>query len=136
MNKPTDTELSILQLLWAHGPLTVREVNDLQNQQRASQRTGADAVSEIGYTTTLKFMQIMYEKGFVTRTEDGRTHKYASAINEDDTKSNLLQNFVDNTFRGSAMQLVLQALGNHEATPDELTELKALIEEMERKQQS
>jgi BlaI family transcriptional regulator, penicillinase repressor len=137
MHKPTDTELSILQLLWERGALTVREVNELQNSdpaaQRPSGRRQSDPSGEVGYTTTLKIMQIMHEKGLVTRTEDGRTHRYASAISETSTKQTLLQNFVDNTFRGSAMQMVLQALGHHEASPDELEELKALIESIERK---
>jgi BlaI family transcriptional regulator, penicillinase repressor len=136
MHKPTDAELRILHLLWQLGPSTVREVNDALNEQPAAQRStrrNADAPTEVGYTTTLKIMQIMHDKGLVSRTEDGRTHRYAAQASEAETKTTLLQNFVDQTFRGSAMQLVLQALGNHEATADELDEIKALIAQIEQK---
>ncbi|MEZ4917864.1 MAG: BlaI/MecI/CopY family transcriptional regulator [Saprospiraceae bacterium] len=122
MLKPTDSELAILQILWQAGPSTVRQVNEQLNTQR-----------EVGYTTTLKIMQIMYEKKMVTRTEAGRTHTYAAAVDEQDTQNYLLQNFVDQAFRGSAMQLVMQALGNHEASEAELDEIKALISKMENK---
>jgi len=118
--KPTDSELEILHLLWELGPCTVRTVNDRLNERR-----------EVGYTTTLKFLQIMQEKGLVTRTEEGRVHTYAAAVSQTDTQSLLLQQFVDNAFRGSAMQLVLQALGNHEASSAELDEIKALIAQIE-----
>ncbi|MBL7805982.1 MAG: BlaI/MecI/CopY family transcriptional regulator [Saprospiraceae bacterium] len=123
MSKPTDAELQILHILWERGPSTVRAVNDALNAQR-----------EVGYTTTLKIMQIMHaEKGLLTRQEDGRTHIYAAAVTREDTQANLLQQFVDNTFRGSAMQLVMQALGNHEASSAELDEIKALIAQLEQK---
>ena len=128
--KPTDSELEILHILWAQGPSTVRTVNDLLNEQRASRKPAAGLLKPrelTGYTTTLKLMQIMFDKGLVTRTEDGRTHVYAAAVREEDTQSLLLQQFVDNTFRGSAARLVLQALGNHEASAAELDEIKALI---------
>ena len=79
-------------------------------------------------------MQIMYEKGLLEREEDGRTHRYTALVSEQDTKEVLLQNFMETTFRGSAMDLVLQALGGHDANPDELEKIKALIAEMEQKQ--
>jgi BlaI family transcriptional regulator, penicillinase repressor len=119
--KPTDSELEILHLLWEMGPSTVRAVNERLNTRR-----------EVGYTTTLKMMQIMFEKGLVTRVEEGRTHSYAAAVKKDDTQSLLLQDFVDTAFRGSAMQLVMQALGNHEASSAELDEIKALIAQIEK----
>ncbi|MFN8304488.1 MAG: BlaI/MecI/CopY family transcriptional regulator [Saprospiraceae bacterium] len=123
MVKPTDAELQILHVLWEQGPSTVRTVNDLLNTQR-----------EVGYTTTLKIMQIMHaEKGLLTRQEDGRTHIYSAAVTRDETQASLLQQFVDNTFRGSAMQLVMQALGNHDASTAELDEIKALIAQLEQK---
>jgi len=122
-SKPTDAELEILHLLWELGPSTVRTVNDRLNQRR-----------ELGYTTTLKMMQIMSEKGLVTRTEDGRTHLYAAAVAEADTQSRLLQQFVNNAFLGSASKMVLQALGNHQATAAELDEIKALIAQLEQNQ--
>jgi predicted transcriptional regulator len=131
MQKPTDSELSILHLLWEKGPSTVREVNDALNEQPLEQRSSR--LGEIGYTTTLKIMQIMHEKGLVSREEDGRTHRYSAIVKEQDTKGLLLQNFVDATFRGAAMDMVLQALGDHSASQDELEKIKALIAEMERK---
>lgn len=120
--KPTDAELEVLQVLWAKGSSSVRVVNELLNQQR-----------EIGYTTTLKIMQIMAEKGLVTRNTESRTHIYAAAVNEKDTQQRLLNRFVDTTFRGAAMKMVLQALGNHDASTEELDEIKALIKELESK---
>ena len=121
--KPTDAELEILHILWAQGPSTVRAVNEVLNQRR-----------EVGYTTTLKFMQILFEKGMVTRAEDGRTHIYTAAVDQSKTQTALMQQFVDTAFRGSAMQMVMQALGNHEASPAELDEIKALIAQIEQNQ--
>ncbi|MBK8554619.1 MAG: BlaI/MecI/CopY family transcriptional regulator [Lewinellaceae bacterium] len=124
MQKPTDAELEILQVLWQEGPSTVRQVNDILGRRR-----------DIGYTTSLKLMQIMHEKGLVTRIEDGRTHIYAAAVAERDTQSYLLQEFVDQTFRGSAMNLVMQALGNHqEVSAEEIEAIKSLIAKMEQEQ--
>lgn len=121
--KPTDSELEILQILWAHGPSTVRFVNDKLNNQR-----------EVGYTTTLKLMQIMADKGLALRNTESRTHVYAAAVSESDTQEKLLKQFLKATFRGSAMKLVMQTLGNHETSPEELDEIKALIEKMEKDQ--
>lgn len=136
--KPTDAELEILHILWEQGPSTVRTVNDLLNERRksglAAARSLAKSTESAGYTTTLKMMQIMSEKGLLTRTEEGRTHIYAAAVREEDTQSLLLQQFVDNAFRGSAARLVLQALGNHQASPAELDEIKALIAQLEQQQ--
>lgn len=102
------------------GPSTVRSVNDSLKTRR-----------EVGYTTTLKLMQIMHEKGLVNRIEDGRTHIYTASVTQDATQSVLLQQFVDAAFRGSAMKMVMQALGNHEASAEELDEIKALIAQIE-----
>ncbi|MCB0588015.1 MAG: BlaI/MecI/CopY family transcriptional regulator [Phaeodactylibacter sp.] len=118
--KPTESELEILQILWLHGPSSVRFVNEKLNEER-----------EVGYTTTLKLMQIMVDKGLALRNTESRTHIYQAAVSEADTQKRLLQKFVDTTFRGSAMKLVMQALGNHQASPEELDEIKALIEKME-----
>jgi BlaI family transcriptional regulator, penicillinase repressor len=122
--KPTDSELEILQVLWQLGPGTVRSINDRLNEQR-----------EVGYTTTLKIMQIMHEKGLVTRMEDSRSHVYTAAVQEDVAQSALLDEFIETTFRGSAMKLVMQALGDHEASATELDEIKALIASIEKNQQ-
>lgn len=133
--KPTDSELEILHILWEHGPSTVRTVNDLLNKRRrsglASSRLSAKPKESAGYTTTLKLMQIMFEKGLVTRVEEGRTHAYTASIRESDTQDLLLQQFVDNAFRGSTARLVMQALGNHEASTEELDEIKTLIAKIE-----
>jgi predicted transcriptional regulator len=123
--RPTDSELEILHILWQRGPSTVRTVNDALNTRR-----------EVGYTTTLKLLQIMHEKGLATRQEEGRTHVYAAAVTQEETQSVLLQQFVDAAFRGSAMKLVMQALGNHEASAAELDEIKALINQLEQSQQT
>lgn len=117
--KPTESELEILQVLWQEGPCTVRTVNERLNEKR-----------ETGYTTTLKFLQIMTDKGLCIRNTDDRTHIYQAAISESEIQSELLRQFVDSTFRGSAMKLVMQALGNHEASTEELNEIKALIEQI------
>lgn len=114
--KPTDGELEILQVLWAQGPATVRQVHDELSQGR-----------EIGYTTTLKLMQIMHEKGLVNRNEDARSHIYTVAISEEETQKSLLDRFVETAFRGSATKLVMQALGQHKASREELDEIKALL---------
>lgn len=121
--KPTDAELEILQVLWENGPCSVRFVNDKLAERR-----------EIGYTTTLKLMQIMHEKGLVGRNTDARSHIYEATAERDATQRNLLGTFVNNVFSGSAMDLVMQALGNHKASQDELNQIKALIEKMEREQ--
>ena len=126
--KPTDSELEILHILWQQGASTVRTVNDLLNEDR---KTGPR--ESAGYTTTLKLMQIMLEKGLVTRMEDGRSHIYTAAVQQEEAQSLLLQQFVNNTFRGSTAQLVMQALGNQQASSDELDEIKALIAQIENK---
>ena len=121
--QPTDSELEILQLLWQNGECTVRQINDLLNERR-----------EVGYTTTLKLMQIMLEKNLVKRNAEQRTHIYSAAVAESATQKKLLERFVDATFRGSSMKLVMQALGNHETTQEELDEIKDLIKKIENKQ--
>lgn len=85
----------------------------------------------MGYTTTLKIMQIMAEKGLVNRNTESRTHIYEAAVQEDEIQSRLLNQFVSNAFQGSAMKMVMQALGNHKASPEELDEIKALIRKIE-----
>lgn len=122
--RPTDSELEILQILWTRGASTVREINDLLN-------TGQDKA--IGYTTTLKIMQIMFEKGLLERDDSQRTHIYAAAVREGKIQSALLDRFLNAAYKGSASKLALQLLGNHETTPDELAEIKALIDQLEKK---
>lgn len=107
-------------MLWQHGPSSVRFVN----QQLGLKR-------EVGYTTTLKLMQIMFEKGLVNRNTDQRSHIYASNVEEKDTQKRMLDDLLDSAFRGSAMNLVVQALGNAKASQEELDEIKELIRKLE-----
>lgn len=118
--KPTESEMEILGILWSKGPSTVRVVNEELSLKR-----------RIGYTTTLKLMQIMTEKGLLRRKKDSRNHIYYPVAKEDDTKNAMIQRFIDTIFDGSAARLVMQALGNHEATPEELEKIKDLIREKE-----
>ena len=121
--KPTDSEIEILKIIWENGPSSVRHVNDELNHKK-----------KVGYTTTLKLMQIMIEKGLLEREEQGRIHIYRAAIREEDTKKLLIDRFVETAFGGSAMQLVMEALGKHQTTPEELKELKELISKIEKDQ--
>ncbi len=123
---PTTAELEILHLLWQHGPDTVRALNERQNAAPPLGR-------EVGYTTTLKLLQIMTEKGLVARDTDGRQHIYRAAVAEAAAQQQLLTTFVDATFRGSASQLVLRALGSGAApSADELAQIRALLDELEK----
>jgi BlaI family penicillinase repressor len=119
-NRPTESELEILHLLWEFGPSSVRDINDNLNAKR-----------EVGYTTTLKLMQIMNDKGLVKRDTTAKSHIYIPIIEEKATKAGLLSDFVNTAFQGSSMGLVMQALGNSTSTQDELNELKALINQIE-----
>lgn len=120
--KPTDGELEILRILWTQGPSTVRQINDLLSQHR-----------EVGYTTTLKLMQIMFEKGILTRTKSGKTHTYIAQISEQEVQQDLVDKLLDAAFEGSAMKLVMQALGSHSSSPAELDEIRSFLDELEKK---
>jgi predicted transcriptional regulator len=113
--KPTDGELAILRVLWTRGPSTVRHVAEALER-------------ETGYTTALKLLQIMTEKGWVRRDETSRTHVYEAAASEDQTQRTLVSDLLDRAFGGSAAKLVLQALATSKATPEELVEIKRLID--------
>ena len=117
--KPTDSELEILHILWADGPSTVRQVHEKLSQNR-----------DIGYTTALKLMQIMHEKGFLSREEDARSHTYTAIVGEEDTQRNLVDRFVETAFRGSASKLVMQVLGQHKASREELDGIKNLLNQI------
>lgn len=119
--KPTDSELEILHVLWANGPSTVRQVHEKLSQSR-----------DIGYTTALKLMQIMHEKGFLSREEDARSHTYTAIVSEEATQRNLVDRFVETAFRGSASKLVMQVLGQHKASREELDEIKNLLDDLNR----
>ena len=119
--KPTQAELEILQILWAYGPSTVRFVNEKLKGER-----------NVGYTTSLKVMQIMTDKGILDRYKESRTHIYSALVEEKETKNQLIDKFVTSLFGGSASGMVLQALGNHECSTEELDEIKKLIENIEK----
>lgn len=121
-NKPTETELEILQILWQKGPSSVRDVNDAMSHDK-----------EIGYTTTLKLMQIMNEKELTDRDTASRTHIYTAKVEEEKVKSGLLKNFINSAYRGSASSLVMQALGQSNASLEELDQIKSLIQQIEDK---
>jgi len=119
--KPTESELEILQILWSRGLATVREVHEELAKTK-----------EVGYTTTLKLMQIMNEKGLVKRDESMRTHVYQPAVNKEKTQKHMLSKMISNLFGGSSTQLVLQALGEHKASPDELAQIQNLLDQMKK----
>ncbi|GAB4092012.1 BlaI/MecI/CopY family transcriptional regulator [Flaviaesturariibacter terrae] len=120
--KPTESELEILQILWNKGVATVREVHEELAKTK-----------EVGYTTTLKLMQIMHEKGIVKRDESMRTHVYQPAVNKEKTQKHLLGKMIDSLFGGSSTQLVLQALGEHNASPEELEQIQKLLNNLKTK---
>lgn len=120
---PTDSELEILNILWENGPSTVRFVNDTINEKR-----------EVGYTSTLKTMQLMLDKNLLSRDIRERVHFYIAAIDEAHTQTNLLNEFVENTFRGSPSSLMMRMLGNNASTSiEELKKMKELIKQYENK---
>ena len=115
--RPTESELAILGVLWTNGPSTVRQVNDVLSASRNT-----------GYTTTLKLMQIMAEKGLVIRDERDRSHVYAPRLSEEQTQRQLVRDLLERAFGGSASKLVMQALNAKRATAEELGEIRRLIE--------
>lgn len=124
---PTPSELEVLQFLWKEGPSTVKEVHAFLTSEKDK---------DIGYTSTLKTMQVMFDRGFLKREAMGRKHIYEAAIQEEATKDKLLDRFLRNAFEGSALNLVMKALGNYKTTSQELNELKKYINEIEKDQES
>ncbi|KIA93031.1 transcriptional regulator [Pedobacter kyungheensis] len=116
--KPTEGEMEILQVLWQKGNATVREVHEALNKK------------DSGYTTTLKLMQIMHEKGMVERDTNQKTHIYKALASRDKTEKQLVNKMIDNVFNGSAARLVMQALGNHSASADEIDEIKKYLDSL------
>jgi predicted transcriptional regulator len=123
--RPTQSELEILDIIWQMGSATVRQIHEELEKKGKN----------VGYTTTLKLMQIMAEKGLLSRAMDGRTHIYTAVLQASATRNALISRMADAAFGGSATRLVLQALGNHKATPEELREIRALIDKLENEQQ-
>lgn len=114
--KPTESELEILQVLWTRETASVREVHEVISASKV-----------IGYTTTLKLMQIMHEKGLVKRDDSVKTHIYQAAVSREKTQKHLLGKMIDGLFGGSSTQLVLQALGANKASAEELEEIQHLL---------
>lgn len=115
-NKPTESELEILQVLWDKRSATVREVHEELLKTK-----------DAGYTTTLKLMQIMFEKKLVARDSSSKTHIYQPAVSKENTQNLFLNKMIDSLFSGSSAQLVMQALGNHKASKEELEEIKSFL---------
>jgi predicted transcriptional regulator len=120
LSRPTDAELAILRVLWSRGPSTVRQVHEALSQER-----------ETGYTTVLKLMQIMTEKGLVERDESERTHVYQARFTQEATQQRLVSDLLDKAFGGSASQLVMRALAAKPASADELAQIRRLLDELE-----
>ncbi len=118
--RPTDAELAILRVLWERGPSTVREVHDALSRTHDS-----------GYTTILKLLQIMTDKGLVVRDESQRAHVYSSRLGEQKTQRQLLGDLIDRAFGGSPAKLVMQALSASKASAEELSAIRQLIDQME-----
>ena len=115
---PTDSELEILRVLWRRGPSTVRQVFEEIQPEKA-----------VGYTTILKLMQIMAEKGLVRRDEEQRTHVYEARLPQESTQRQLVGDLLDRAFGGSAMQMVMQALSARRATPGEIDQIRKMLDE-------
>ena len=121
--KPTDAELSILKVLWQRGPSSVRDVQEALN---ATRRTG--------YTTALKLLQIMTEKGLVSRDESNRAHIYRPCSSEEETQKQLVGDLLDRAFGGSAMKLVLHSLTSQQATPQDIQQIREMLTKLEQEQ--
>lgn len=120
--KPTDAELAILRVLWVRGPSTVREVTDAVQEERGT-----------GYTTALKLLQIMTDKGLVQRDDSNRSHVYEAVAPAEETQRQLVGDLLDRAFGGSAQQLVLQALAGRKTSRADLAEIRKLLDGMEKK---
>lgn len=117
--KPTDSELEILQVLWSNGQSSVREVFESLDKK------------DVGYTTILKLMQIMHDKGMVNRDTSSKTHLYTAQLVKEETQGKILDKMIDSVYNGSTSRLVMQALGNERASKEELDEIKAFLKSLE-----
>ena len=120
--QPTEGELQILKVIWELGPSTVKIVNDCLSVNK-----------DVGYTTTLKQMQIMFEKGLLNRRKEGKHHIYISEISREDTQTQVVNKILDTLFQGSAMKLVMHALGNRPSSPEELEEIRNYLNSLKEK---
>lgn len=119
--RPTEAELAILQVLWEHGACTVRDVHEVLHRRDGT-----------GYTTALKQLQIMFDKGLVERDESQRAHVYRAAVTKERTQKRFLSDMLQRVFDGSPSRLVLQALGDHKASREELQEIRALLNRLDK----
>ncbi|MGZ3836289.1 MAG: BlaI/MecI/CopY family transcriptional regulator [Mucilaginibacter sp.] len=120
---PTKTEMDVLQILWQNGPSTVRFVHDKLNEQKEA----------VIYTSTLKLMQVMKEKGMLERDETNMKHIYSAALEEDKVKGGMLGRFVDSMYNGSPSSLMMALLGNDKTSAEELQKIKELLKQMDNK---
>ncbi len=118
--RPTDAELEILRVLWRLGPSTVRQVHEQLEDARG-----------VGYTTVLKLLQIMAEKKLVTRDERQRSHVYAARVGEKETQGRLVGDLLEKAFGGSAAQLVMRALSDKAASPEEISQIRRMLDQLE-----
>lgn len=118
--KPTESEMDILKILWEQGPSTVREVHDILSEKK-----------EAGYTTTLKLMQIMNDKGLLTRNDESKSHVYSAAVKKQSIQKEVVGKMIDSFFKGSSAKLIMHALGNHRASKEEIREIKNYLDEIE-----
>lgn len=122
--EPTRSELEILQVLWKHGPSTVRQVNDTLNEQKRA----------VQYTSTLKLMQIMVEKNILKRDESAMKHVYSAVVEEKTFKGFMLERFVDSLYDGSASSLMMQLLGNKKPSKEELSEIRKMLDQLDKEE--
>ena len=120
-SKPTEKELEILRIVWEKGPISVKDVHEL---------LGGDPVN--GYTTILKLMQIMNEKGHLTRQKRGKLHLYEAVISQETTQRHAVDKIIENLFKGSASQLVMSALGSRKSTKVELKAIREYLDNLEK----
>jgi predicted transcriptional regulator len=120
--KPTESELEILQIIWFKKEATVREVHDTLAKKKT-----------VGYTTTLKLMQIMFEKGLLTRNTDTKSHLYEAAVSQDKTQKLMLNKVIDSLFLGSSVDLVMQALGNKKTSKKDLDQIRKYLKQLDKK---
>jgi len=119
---PTKTEMDVLQVLWKYGPSTVRFVHDKLNEQKEA----------VIYTSTLKLMQVMKEKGMLNRDESNMKHVYSATLEEEKVKGNMLGRFMDSMYEGSPSSLMVALLGNDKTSADELKKIKDLLNQMDK----
>lgn len=119
--KPTDKELDILRIVWEKGPVSVKDVHEVLGGDEAN-----------GYTTILKLMQIMHEKGHLARQKSGKLHLYKAVVSQENTQQQLLDKMIDTVFSGSAADLVMSALGNRKSTKGDLKAIREYLDQLEK----